>query len=166
MESRNNLIIDEISKDIDSGHFTLILSDRVKHNKFLYENLKRKGFNVILIIGENRKENNWEDIQSDETLQGIIATSSIASEGLNIPRLSSLHLPCPSSNLPRLKQKIGRIRRVYPGKKFPVVRDYVDNLGCLYEVDEEGNKKEVYLLRYTAKKREKYYIQLQREYDA
>lgn len=156
---RNNIIINEVSKSIEEGYFPLILSDRVEHNKLMAKKLQELGYNAILLIGDTRKKAKWEDIQKDTSIQCIVANTSIASKGLDLPRLSSLHLTCPSSNQPQLKQRIGRIRRFVKNKPLPIVYDYVDNLG--YFNSDNGV---VPLLQLTALKRLRYYKQLQKDY--
>src|SRR5690606_7083083 len=98
------------------------------HCKFLYQRLVSLGYKGILLISATRKSTNWEEIRKDTSVQVIVAQSSIAAEGLDYPRLSALHLTCPTSNLPKLEQKLGRIRRVCEGKLPPRIYDYVDNL--------------------------------------
>ncbi len=126
-EERNAVIVNTICKSIQEGYLPLVLSDRVAHLKYLHTTLTRAGYKSVLIIGENRTKVNWAEIRDDETIQCIVAQSSIASEGLDLPRLSALHLTCPSSNYPQLKQKVGRIRRYLPNKPIPKVYIYIDN---------------------------------------
>lgn len=158
---RNDLIIGEAVRCIEEGYFPLILSDRVAHNELLYERLQTMGYKVVLLIGKTRKSTSWDDIREDETIQCIIANTKIASEGLDLPRLSALLLTCPSTNNPKIKQQIGRIRRVYKDKKMPLVVDFCDNLA--YTDVEDGSKK--YLLRYITNKRIRFYNELKAEYN-
>jgi len=161
-DERNALILDNIIKSIEEGHLPLILSDRVKHCKFFHTRMKELGYYGVLLIGETRKSTNWEEIRKDETIAYIVAQSSIAAEALDYPRLSALHVPCPSSNLPKLKQKIGRIRREQEGKALPCVYDYVDNL--VYFINSE--KERQYPLRGSGQLRINFYKKLQKEYNA
>ena len=163
LNKRNDIIIENIIDCIESGYYPLVLSDRVEHNKFLYEKLKSLGYKTILIIGKGRskKDIDWEDIRKDESIQCIVATTSIASEGLDLPRLSALHLTCPSSNEPKTKQRVGRIRRILENKPLPRVYDYVDNQS--YFEDDRGNRFNLFMKM--AKKREKVYIKLKKEYN-
>ena len=163
-EGRNALILERVVQDIKEGHVPLILSDRVAHNTYLHAELNKMGYNTILLTGATRKKVNWGEVRKDETVQAVVATSSIASERLDFPRLSSLHITTPTSNLPKLKQKVGRIRRVVEGKLMPVVRDYVDNNAYLIVEDEEGNKKKKFPLRYGSLNRVKFYKKAQKDY--
>jgi len=158
--NRNAIILREAIELIEGGYFPLILSDRVQHNEYLYEQLNTMGINTVLMIGKTRKKVKWDEVQQDKSIQCIVANSKIASEGLDLPRLSALLLTCPSSNTPKLKQQVGRIRRVYEGKPIPLVIDFVDNLAHTTHTDEN-----VYLLRYTAGKRIKFYEKLKYEYE-
>ena len=157
---RNTIIISEIEDLIEKGYFPLVLSDRVEHNKKLAEHIEALGYKVILLIGETRKKVKWDVIQKDDTIQCIVANTKIASEGLDLPRLSAIVLTCPTSNFPQLKQRIGRIRRFLKDKILPLVVDIVDN--SAYFIDQYGGR--VNILSLTANKRIKYYKQLQREY--
>lgn len=157
---RNSMILKNVVDNISSGYLPLIISDRTEHSKHMYNHLTELGFKCVMLIGATRKKTKWEEVRKDKTIQCVIAQSSIASEGLDYPSLSALHLTCPSSNLPKLKQKIGRIRRVCKGKKTPIVYDYVDNLA--YYIDSNGAPQ--YVLKGGAIKRIKFYKQLQNDY--
>jgi len=158
---RNNIIISEIIDCINQGYFPLVLSSRVKHNELLYEKLTDLGIKTILLIGKTRKKYKWEDIQKDTSIQCIVASDKIASEGLDLPRLSALVITCPSTNTKKLEQQLGRIRRVFSNKPLPLVIDICDNL--VYFRDETGIK---YSLLYMANKRQKFYESSILQYNA
>ncbi len=75
---------------------------------------------AIVITGEegNRKGLN------DRVLEDKIIVSTILNEGVNIPRLDTLHLVHPSNNMPQLEQRIARINRPLEDKRTPIVYDY------------------------------------------
>jgi len=155
---RNTIIVQEAVNLIQRGYFPLILSDRVRHNESLHEHLLSLGFKTVLMIGKTRKKANWEEIRNDATIQCIVANSRIASEGLDLPRLSALLLTCPSTNVHKLKQQVGRIRRVFEGKPLPLVVDFCDNLA--YSTTTTG-----YLLSHMTKTRIRFYEELRCNYD-
>lgn len=168
-EERNDLICRKIADNIDAGEYPLVVSDRVDHCKELYRKVTEMGYKAVMLIGENRKKAKWSDIRADESIQCLIAQTTIAKEALDCPRLSRLHLTCTSSNMPKIKQEVGRIRRAMDGKSLPIVYDYVDNLAYFEEstLDKftgEMKKKHQYVLKGTAYKRQKFYRQLQFEY--
>lgn len=159
-DERNNIIVSKIVEAIQEGHVCLVLSDRVEHNKNIHKMLTEIGIMSILLIGETRKKVKWNEIRNDLTVQCIVANTSIASEGLDYPRLSALFFTCPSSNWPKIKQRIGRIRRFLEGKLEPVLYDFVDNLAF----SNTANGKS-YLLRFLARKRIKLYQELIDDYN-
>jgi len=158
-DKRNDLIIKHIIEYINMNHFPLVLSSRVKHSKLLYKALTEKGYKVVLLIGETRKRIKWDDVKKDDSIDCIIAMDKIASEGLDLPRLSVIFLTYPTSNLHKVEQQIGRIRRTYDNKLLPVVVDFCDNLMYLIE----GTTKK-YLLKYIATRRYRYYDELIKRY--
>ena len=56
----------------------------------------------------------------------LIATGQKVGEGFNFPRLDTLMLAAPIKFEGRLTQYVGRLNRIYKGKKDVVVYDYVD----------------------------------------
>lgn len=105
---------------VPSGHQQLILTHRVSHAKEMYERLKNKDVDVSLMVGSvsEKKRNDKASV--------IVATYSLAKEGLDIPNLSVLHLATPQQQKSCTIQSVGRIERNVPGKPTPVVYDYVD----------------------------------------
>lgn len=161
MHARNAIILEHVAQSIEDGYYPIVATDRVAHARFLNEKLISLGYKTVLLIGDTRKNIQWDTVRSDTSIQCIVATNPIISEGLDIPPASALHLTTPSSNHPKLTQRIGRIRRQCDNKPIPKVFDYVDNLA--YFIDEEGDKK--YFLTYSAKSRLKLYKILQTEYE-
>lgn len=159
---RNILILNKIIEDIEEGYFPLVLSDRVDHVKCLDFRLKELGYTVAMLIGSKGKKNyNWEHLRQDATIQCVVASTKKAEEGLDWPALSSIFLTCPSTNLPKIKQRIGRIRRRQEGKKIPIVHDFIDNLA--YYTD--PNKGIVHILKYSSRKRLNFYKKLMEDYE-
>lgn len=158
-KERNDIILNETIWCIENGYFPLILSDRIAHNELLHERICGFGYKAVLLIGKTRKKTKWEEIRKDRSIQCIVANSKIASEGLDLPELSALLLTCPTTNVHKLKQQIGRIRRICDGKPTPLVIDFCDNLAYLQT--DEGIK---HIFHYAANTRRNFYNQLKSEY--
>ncbi len=115
-KNRNNKIINivlELAKNKQRN--ILVISDRIKHLKFLNEHIDNSG----LFIGE---KNTDELDRVKESSQVILATTKMVSDGFNCPRLNTLIFTTPKSNITQL---IGRIYR----KKhsiIPVIVDIID----------------------------------------
>lgn len=118
-EERNQLIILNVLKLAQENHKQLILCHRVKQAEYLYNQLKEQ-VSCNLVIGRISDKKRIFDGEV------IIATYSLAKEGLDIPTLDVLHLASPQKNESTTLQSIGRIERNVEGKGTPVCYDYVD----------------------------------------
>jgi len=114
---RNKIILDNVIKN--KGHKQLILCHRVNQCEYLYEILKEY-MSCNLVVG---KINHNKRVFDGEV---IIATYSLAKEGLDIPELDILHLATPQKNEATTRQAVGRIERNIEGKQTPICYDYVD----------------------------------------
>lgn len=127
-EERNQLIIDTLlSEDVKP---TLILTDRIEHINTLFNMLPNKIREKATFITGSTKASARE-IALEEMRTGdkkiLLATYSLAKEGLDIPLLSRLFLTSPHKDYAVITQAVGRIARAYPGKEKPIVVDFVDN---------------------------------------
>lgn len=113
IQERNQFILGYIKDAIKRGRKILVLSDRRGNCEWFYENL---GDQVSGLYMGGMKS---EEHESASRKQVIIATFTLAYEGLDIPSLNTLFLVTPHSDV---KQAVGRITRT-PGIKevFDVV---------------------------------------------
>jgi len=100
------------------GHQTLLVSDRVE---FLQNIASRAG--SALIVGETDDRESQFDRLSNGSTSSICGTLSIFKEGISYNPLSCVILGTPINNLPMLEQVVGRIQRLHPGKRDPIVVD-------------------------------------------
>ncbi len=116
---RNELILNNLQECINRKRKVLVLSDRRCHCEYLHEKL---GSDVsgLYMGGMTSLEH-----EAASQKQVIIATFSLAYEGLDIPELNTLFLVTPHSDV---KQAVGRITRT-PGHKE--VFDIVDKWSVL-----------------------------------
>lgn len=116
---RNELILKHVRDAIGRNRKILLLSDRRGHCEWIHEQL---GSDVSgLYMGGMKQEEH--ELASQK--QVIVATFTLAYEGLDIPSLDTLFLVTPHSDV---KQAVGRITRT-PGSKE--VFDIVDNWSVL-----------------------------------
>ena len=115
--------ISEIAKrHILLGYSVLIVASRVEFLESIKENI---GETCVLVTGRvvgDDRDKNLQQIDSGEKMC-VAATTRIFSEGISINRLSCVILAEPTSNPITLEQVIGRIMRLHPDKKDPVVID-------------------------------------------
>jgi superfamily II DNA or RNA helicase len=116
---RSELIRDLVKKYNKEGRNILILSDRRGHLDLLYNmlNAYSRGF----YVGGMKPE----DLRESQEKRIILATFSMASEGMDIPKLNTVILSSPKSDV---EQSVGRIfRQKACDRKFhPLIIDIQD----------------------------------------
>ena len=130
-EIRNNLIVEDICKAVNTGRTPIILTNRTAHVSVLAEKLKATIKNVISLTGAGTTKEKRETMQRLQTIPDseqlvIVATGKYVGEGFDYPRLDTLFLALPISWKGLLTQYAGRLHREYEGKKDVRIYDYID----------------------------------------
>lgn len=130
-EIRNNLIVEDICKAVNTGRTPIILTNRTAHVSVLAEKLKATIKNVISLTGIGTTKEKREAMQRLQTIPDseqlvIVATGKYIGEGFDYPRLDTLFLALPISWKGLLTQYAGRLHREYEGKKDVRIYDYID----------------------------------------
>ena len=128
---RNNLIVNDICKVVDSGRTPIILTNRTSHVTLLAEKLKNTIPNVITLTGSDTTKGKREALQRLQTISPseplvIVATGKYVGEGFDYPRLDTLFLALPISWKGLVAQYAGRLHRENEGKKDVRIYDYID----------------------------------------
>ena len=124
-KARNLKICDNIEQYKDRKQ--LVLCSRIAHCELIYNELIARGIKAVLLVGKVTDKKRKQILNGEIEWNVIVATTSLAKEGLDVPELSVLHLATPISNKSDTVQSVGRIERVCPGKPDPICFDYVDN---------------------------------------
>ena len=103
---RRNIMICNIIKDIltDKNRKIILLSDRINHLELLERRLNKDNIFPSYYVG-NMKPKELKEAESNRI---ILASYSMASEGLDIPALNTLILATPRREI---EQSVGRITR-------------------------------------------------------
>ena len=130
-EIRNNLIVEDICKAVNTGRTPIILTNRTVHVSVLAEKLNATIKNVISLTGIGTTKEKREAMQRLQTIPDseqlvIVATGKYVGEGFDYPRLDTLFLALPISWKGLLTQYAGRLHREYEGKKDVRIYDYID----------------------------------------
>lgn len=104
---------------VAEGRHVMIISERLELLDALHARLKADCPSMGKITGGMSQEERAESA----TCQVVLATYSMCAEGLDIPRLDTLILATPRSDV---EQSVGRILRTHPDKAIPVVHDVLD----------------------------------------
>lgn len=140
-EARNNMISKLAYKvTYSKNRTTLILVQKIQHGDTLIEKLnqlhvaKTKVVNNVLISeieflsGRDNAERRTAVLQSvKDGFTKILIGSTIADEGLDLPILDCLILAGSGKTSTRAFQRVGRVLRLYTGKKDAIVFDIMDS---------------------------------------
>jgi len=120
IKERNELIVAIVSQLLNEQRKIIILSDRRSHCEELCEMTHGNGAECSLYMGGMSQA----ELTLSEKADVIFATYSMAQEGLDIPKLDTLIMATPKTDI---VQASGRIMRETPGKKNnPLIVDICD----------------------------------------
>lgn len=125
-DARNCQIIEELHLRLTKDTRCLILSDRIDHVNSLAV-AAGNFFDVAVLTGElsaKNREDAMAKVRNGARL--TIATTSLLSEGIDVPGWDLLFLASPIAGGPRTLQAVGRVTRAAPGKDRATVIDFVD----------------------------------------
>ena len=124
---RNDLIAGAVASAARAGHICLVLSGRVDHCRTLVRRIEASGVEAAELTGRVSKE--WRAELLDRARRGelaVLVATSLADEGLDLPRLSRVFLAYPSRARGRTIQRLGRLMRPHADKGRPELVDFVD----------------------------------------
>ena len=117
----------------EKEHSCLILSNRIAHLEAIqqmmpYEMQEKSAMITGKMTSKKAKAERESILDKMRTgeLKYLLATYSLAKEGLDVPRLDRLFMATPEKFSSIVIQSVGRIARVAEGKGQPVAYDFVD----------------------------------------
>jgi len=130
-ESRNQVICDEIIQAVREGRSPLVLTERNEHLDRLEGGLAANVPHVVALragMGKRQRRAEADRLAAIPPEEGrvILATGKYIGEGFDDPRLDTLFLTLPVSWRGTIAQYVGRLHRLYDGKREVRVYDYVD----------------------------------------
>ena len=137
---RDNMIYDILIKNVAEGRDILILSDRRQHLTNIFEHVEEHNIGSVGYYVGGMKP---AALRDTTTKQIILGTFSMASEGMDIPKLNTIILASPKSDV---VQSIGRILREKADvRKFhPLVIDFKDTHPNLSIFNKQCDKRIAY----------------------
>jgi superfamily II DNA or RNA helicase len=129
--ARTDQIVRDVAAAIRQGRTPLVLSGRTEHLDRLCLRLRQYCKSVMLLKGgmaAKERARVMQELTIEDGPRVIVATGSYVGEGFDDPRLDTLFLAMPISWHGTLQQYVGRLHRLYDGKKIIEVYDYVDSL--------------------------------------
>jgi len=130
-DERNQLICDEVVQAVREGRSPLVLTERKEHLDCLAAPLSSRVRHVVVLSGGLRPKQTQAIAarlaaipESDERV--LLATGRYIGEGFDDARLDTLFLTLPVSWRGTIAQYVGRLHRLYDGKREVRVCDYAD----------------------------------------
>lgn len=120
---RNSAAIGLARQEMSAGQSVLILVHAIEHGEALEQQIQGSKL-VHSKIGAKTRKQAISDFR-DGTLRCMIATS-LADEGLDVPRASRLILLSGGRSAGKLEQRAGRVLRPAPGKSGGIIHDFLD----------------------------------------
>ena len=130
-EERNQLICHDLIQAIREGRSPLVLTERNEHLDYLASQLACEVQHLVVLQGGMRKKEleavsaRLAAIPAGEA-RVILATGRYVGEGFDDARLDTLFLTLPVSWHGTIAQYVGRLHRLYDGKREVRVYDYAD----------------------------------------
>jgi superfamily II DNA or RNA helicase len=130
--ARNRMIVEISQQLIDKKYTPLVLFKQIKHGEILLNLLQEAGIKCAMLYGNDSldKRNEIKEQLIKQDIQLILA-STIFDIGLDLPELNALLLAGSGKSNIRSLQRIGRVIRMIPGKKFAAVADFYDQVKFL-----------------------------------
>ncbi len=130
-DRRDQLICDDILQAIHEGRSPLVLTERHEHLDRLASQLAAHVRHLLVLRGNIGKKQHKETAARLAAIppgedRVLLATGKYIGEGFDDPRLDALFLTLPVSWRGTIAQYVGRLHRLYEGKREVVVYDYAD----------------------------------------
>ncbi len=129
---RNNLIVKSVQSLLSKNYTPLVLFKQIKHGDILLEKLTNANIKCEMLYGNDTiaRRNEVKEMLVNKKIEVILA-STIFDLGVDIPELNALVLCGGGKSSIRALQRIGRVLRMFPGKKFAAIIDFYDQVRFL-----------------------------------
>ena len=125
--ARNELVAQHVLAEARAGHTCLVLSGRVDHCREIAARVRDAGVGAAELTGRVRKRDRKTLLDQARAGQlPVLVATTLADEGLDLPRLSRVFLAYPSRARGRTIQRLGRLMRPHAEKEQAVLFDFVD----------------------------------------
>jgi superfamily II DNA or RNA helicase len=129
---RNMIAVRQVQELLEKKYTPLVLFKHIKHGQVLFEMMTDAGIKCEMLYGNDSLKRRTE--VKEMLINGeisVILASTIFDLGVDIPMLNALVLCGGGKSSIRALQRIGRVIRFFPGKKFAAIVDFFDQIKFL-----------------------------------
>ena len=124
---RNAIVTRLVVREAGRGRRVLVIVELVQHAALLAALIRRAGVRCSSMDGAEERGRRAALLQAIRSHPGVaLVATKLADEGLDLPEVDCLILVAPGRSPLRLRQQVGRVMRVCPGKRSSVVYDLSD----------------------------------------
>jgi superfamily II DNA or RNA helicase len=126
-ERRNRLVVRLAVAAARGGRRVLVVVELVEHAHRLARMVRLAGVRSSSVVGAVSPERRRLLLDALVAAPGrVLVATKLADEGLDLPQLDCVVLAAPGRSPLRLRQQVGRVMRVYKGKRSAIVYDMAD----------------------------------------
>jgi superfamily II DNA or RNA helicase len=137
---RNGHIITGANRLVEQGYQTLVLYSRIAHGKYLHKEISKSMPCLLLSGKDSSKVRDEAKVKLEAGDINCIVASTIFDIGVDLPSLSGLIIAGGGKSSVRALQRIGRVIRKYPGKRYAAILDFLDQARYLKSHSEVRHK--------------------------
>jgi superfamily II DNA or RNA helicase len=129
---RNTIIVHQVKELLSKGYTPLVLFKQIRHGNVLLDMMQDANIKCEMLYGDDSLKRRTEvkrQLVAKEI--DVILASTIFDLGIDLPILNSLVLCGGGKSSIRALQRIGRVIRFFPGKKFAAIVDFFDQIKFL-----------------------------------
>lgn len=129
---RNSIIIKETITLLEKKYTPLILFKQIRHGQILFDMMKDQEIKCEMLYGNDSLDRRTEvkELLINKKIDVILA-STIFDLGIDLPILNALVLCGGGKSSIRSLQRVGRVIRMAPGKKYACIVDFFDQVKFL-----------------------------------
>lgn len=139
-ETRNERAVEIVRREAGYGHSVLVLVHSIEHGRTLCE-AAEVGLLVHSKLGAKARRGAIEGFR--EGAVRVLFATSLADEGLDVPRAGRLVLVAGGRSAGKLEQRAGRVLRPFEGKQGGVIFDFLDR-GAVFAYAQARARMRVY----------------------
>lgn len=127
-EKRIAYILEYIKRDLKNGHKIVIPVAYKKQAQDMVKRIQRMGYTAEVFCAGVDREKLLARARAGK-IDVVVGIRSILATGVNVPCWSAIYTISPISNPPNYYQETARVRTPMEGKRSPIIRIFVDDLG-------------------------------------